>query len=299
MRGRRFLRSGGAGAGLVVLAAACTGSSATDDPALGARMRIAGGQFVSGPFPAPVSGAPSVAAIDLQTNTIWAGEPDKTIAGALDPSATAAAIALSSDEGYWIVPAGPPDFSAPAQPTFQAAASFSTTLAPGAYTLEVHAVDANGAFGPPSRQILTALSGSPASTPPQAQLVVTLDWDTESDLDLHVVDPSGNEIYHGNTETFDGDGGIAGELLFDSNANCIIDGRREEDVVWQGPPPSGHYLVRVDTPSLCGQPIANWTVRVVLRGSSLGEASGVSVDSDTWGPHDRGAGLLALQFDVP
>jgi hypothetical protein len=281
------------------LVAACTGAGATDDPALGARMRIAGGQFVPGPFPAPVSGAPSVDAIDLPTNTIWAGEPDKSIGGALDPSATAAAIALSSDEGYWIVPAGVPDFSAPTLPTFEATASFSTTLPAGAYTLEVHAVGANGAFGPPSRQTLTALAGSPASTPPEGQLTVTLDWDTESDLDLHVVDPSGSEIYHGDPETFDADGGIAGELLFDSNANCVIDGRREEEVLWQGTPPSGHYLVRVDTPSLCGQPVANWTVRAVLRGASLGEASGVSLDSDTWGAHDRGAGLLALQFDVP
>jgi hypothetical protein len=57
--------------------------------------------------------------------------------------------------------------------------------------------------------------------------------------------------------------------------------------------------VRVDTPSLCGQPIANFTVRAVLRGNAIGQASGVSLDPDTWGPHDRGAGKLVLTFDVP
>jgi hypothetical protein len=31
----------------------------------------------------------------------------------------------------------------------------------------------------------------------------------------------------------------------------------------------------------------------------LGEARGTSTDFDTRFPHDRGAGLLALEFDVP
>ncbi len=286
------------GTGLCALAA-CLGGGATDDPALGSRMRIEGGQFVLGPMPAVAAGAPKVDALDLATSTIWAGEAGKAITGSLDPSATAAALALSDDDGYWIVPAGPPDFSAPALPTFQATASFATTLAAGDYTFQVRAIDGSGAFGPPSAQTLDALAFPPSAPPPEGTLVVTLTWDTESDLDLHVVDPSGDEIDHGAPLSFGADGGVSGQLDFDSNANCLIDGRREEDVTWAGAPPAGAYVVRVDTPSLCGQPIAHWTVRVTLRGQGISEATGVSLDSDTWGPHDRGAGLLALQFDVP
>jgi hypothetical protein len=278
--------------------AGCTGG-ASDDPALGALMHVDGAQFVHGALPPSSPGAPAVASIDLLTNSVWPGETGKALAGALGSGATATAIALSGDEGYWILPAGVPDFSAPTLPTFRTTASFSAALRPGPYTFQVQAVDASGHLGPPSTQTLTALDGPPSTPTPQGALVVSLTWDTEADLDLHVVDPAGNEIYHGAPLTFDADGGIAGELDFDSNAGCVIDGHREEDVTWAGAPPSGHYRVLVDTPSLCGQPVAHWTVRATLHGASVGSAAGTSLDSDTWGPHDRGDGLLALQFDVP
>ncbi len=273
--------------------------TASSDPGLGARLQIAGGQFVPGALPGAASGAPNVDALNLETTAIWPGEIDKPLDGAADPGATAVAIALDGDEGYWIVPTGVPGFSAPTLPTFSATASFATTLAAGTYTLQVQAIDATGAFGAPTMQTLTALLSSPAAATPQGPLVVTLRWDTESDLDLHVVDPLGDEIFHGDPQTFEADGGIEAQLDWDSNANCIIDGRREEDVVWTGTPPSGTYLVRVDTASLCGQVIANWTVTATWMGTSVGQATGVSLDSDTWGAHDRGAGLLAFSFDVP
>jgi hypothetical protein len=279
----------------------CSGG-ASDDPALGALLRIDGAQFVHGAVPVASPGGPSVASVDLQTTSIWPGETGKALSGALGATATASAIALSGDRGYWIVPAGVPDFSAPALPTFQATASFSAALTAGPYTFQVQAVDASGHFGPPTTQTLTALDGPPSAPAPAASsaaLVVTLTWDTEADLDLHVDDPEGNEIYHGAPLTFGADGGIAGELDVDSNANCLIDGRRQEDVTWSSSPPSGAYRVLVDTPSLCGQSIAHWTVRATLHGAPLGSATGVSLDSDTWGPHDRGAGLLTLQFHVP
>jgi hypothetical protein len=204
--------------------------------------------------------------------------------------------------------AGVPDFSAPTLPTFRGLVSFATTLAPGQYTFQARAIDASGTFGPPATQILTAEAAVPSAPAPQGQLVVTLTWDTESDLDLHVVDPLGDELYHGDPSSAPprsaspmpvADGGSYGYLDFDSNAACVIDGLRREDVVWLGPPPTGSYLVRIDTPSLCGQPIANYRVRAVLRGGVIGQAIGVALDSDTWGPHDRGAGKLVLVFGVP
>jgi hypothetical protein len=261
-------------------------------------MRVAGAQFVAGAMPAAAPDAPAVDAVDLMTRTVWPGEVGKSVTGALDPSATAVALALSDDSGYWIVRAGVPDVAAPTLPTFRASLSFASTLSPGDYTFQVRAVDARGAFGPPAMQTLNASAGAPAAQEPAGDLVVTLTWDTEADLDLRVVDPSGVEIAHDHPQSTDAEGGIAGELDFDSNANCTIDGLRREDVVWKTAPP-GRYTVRVDTPSLCGQPIAHFVVRAVLRGAAAGEAMGVSLDSDTWGPHGPGSGLLVLSFDVP
>ena len=163
-------------------------------------------------------------------------------------------------------------------------------------------MDAKGRFGAPMTQVLTAQARAPSDTVAGA-LMVTLTWDTESDLDLHVVDPLGDEIYHGQPSSVDPFGGSdnqsVGLLDFDSNANCTIDGRREEDVTWKAAPPSGHYLVRVDATSLCGTPDAHYRTLAKLNGRSIGEAVGVMLDQDTWGAHDRGAGILALAFDVP
>jgi hypothetical protein len=265
-------------------------------------MRVDGAQYVPGATPAPTSG-PAVAAIDLLSNTIWPGYADKPLRGALAETATAATVALSGDSGYWIIIAGVPDVSAPGLPTFGASAAFSTTLAPGNYTLEVSAVDAAGHFGAPRQQTLTALAQAPSQLG-QGTLVVNLDWDTEADLDLHVLDPAGDELFHGapRLQQASASGGAspsaAAALSADSNANCSIDGRRHEDVSWRAEPPAGHYVVRVDAASLCGQLGAHWQVNATLDGVSLGSARGYALDSDTRGGHDRGAGLLALEFDV-
>jgi hypothetical protein len=265
-------------------------------------MRVLEAQFVPGATSSAQSG-PEVAALELLSTTIWPGYADKPMRGTLGASATAAALALSGDAGYWLIAAGVPDVSAPLLPAFRCRASFSRSLPDAAYTLELRAVDAQGQFGPPLRQTLTVLPSAP-SRAIMGELVVTLTWDNQADLDLHVLDPLGSEIYHGAPSSRDaftpgGANESAGMLDFDSNADCESDQLRQESVVWAQAPPSGSYSVRVDSASLCGGSISHWQVAVTLHGVPLVSAQGTSVDSDTWGPHDRGAGLFALGFDVP
>ncbi len=287
--------------GSTLSSVACS-DGASSDPALGSRMRILEAQFVAGATPIARAG-PEVAALDLLTTTIWPGYANKPLRGALGVTATAAALALSGDAGFWLVPAGVPDVSAATLPTFRCTASFSRSLPEPAYTLEVRAVDGQGQFGPPFRQALTALPIAP-SRGSAGELLVTLTWDNQADLDLHVIDPLGHEIYHGAPSSADafapgGSNQSVGMLDVDSNADCADDQLRQEDVLWEQAPPAGHYSVRVDSASLCGASIAHWTARVTLHGAPLVTAQGTSLDSDTWGAHDRGAGVLALGFDVP
>jgi hypothetical protein len=285
-------------------AAASCSNGVQADTGSDAYLRVPGGQFVRGPMPDGSAGGPAVTQLTLINNDIWAGLADDPIGGALAPDATAAAIGLQGDVGYWIVPAGVPSVAAPDDPTFSATAVFSEGIVLGSYTLVVRAVDDGGNFGLPSTQILVA-EPSPTNPPPTGHLVVTLTWDTESNLDLHVVDPTGAEIYWGDQssqppQSFGAaDGGSYGYVDYDSNASCVIDGLRREDAIWPDPPPSGQYTVRVDAASLCGQPDAHWTVSVVLEGNAIARASGIALDADTWGNHGLGAGQLALQFAVP
>ena len=287
---------------LLTTAALACGASAKDDPGSDAYLRVPGASFVRGPMPAGSPSAPGVGSIVLVNSFIRPSLIDYPIAGALDPGATAAAIGLKGDAGYWIVVAGPPDVATPADPSFAVAATFAAGIVPGQYTLVVRAVDAQGHFGTPRMQILTA---HPSPSDPAGDLVITLSWDTESDLDLHVVDPSGQEIFHGAMSdqpppfAVQPEAGSYGHLDWDSNANCVIDGKRQESVIWQSRPPRGAYVVRVDAASLCGAPIAHFAVEAVLDGRSLATAKGVAVDASTRGPHDRGAGVTVLDVDVP
>ncbi|WP_394847791.1 hypothetical protein LZC95_10050 [Pendulispora brunnea] len=273
---------------LVVIGGGCDATEA--DAGLDAKLRIENAQFFRGPMPAGEESGPAVVAVALRTNEIRAGSRDKSCGGALAREATAAAIALSGDVGYWVVRAGTPAVETPGLPSFEATLAFAPTLARGAYQLVVRAVDGAGRFGlPVERSLSTAVEAAD-----QAELAVSLRWDTEADLDLHVVDARGTEIWKRNINS--GDGAI---LDFDSNAACLIDGRRRENVVWTAAPPAGHYMVRVDTFSLCQANTARFRVDVTRRGLSLGAAEGMSTEADTRFPHDRGAGVLALEFDVP
>jgi hypothetical protein len=284
-----MLRTSGPQVALVLLAlAGCGGVPA--DRGLSAEMMVSGAQFSPGAMPA-AGGGPEVVNLDIASNAIRAGEIEAPLSGSLGPTATAAAVGLLGDKGYWIVPAGLPDVSAPAYPTFAVSLSFSAGLAAGTYELAVQAVDAESRFGPPQTAVLTA------SVPPVAMgaMVVSLRWDTEADLDLHVVDPLGNIIWREDIRP----AGSGAYLDFDSNAGCVIDGRRLENVIWKDTPPSGRYQLLVDTFALCGETFANWTVEARLGGQLVGSAAGESLETDTEVPHDGGAGVLALEIVVP
>lgn len=282
------------------LAGGCA-SSVESDTGQSAYLRIPGAQFFRGPMPAGSSDGPGVASIVVVNSNVRPDLVDYPISGALGPGATAAAIGLQRDVGYWVVPAGLPNVATPADPSYAATVTFSDALVQGQYTLIVHAVDAHGNFGLAATQVLTSAS----SAPPAGALVITLTWDTESDLDLHVVDAAGVEIFHGAMSDQpppfapQPEGGSYGYLDWDSNANCVIDGRREEDVVWPSAPSAGTYVVRVDAASLCGQAVAHYAVTAMLNGQSIGGAQGVLLDENTRGAHDVGAGVTVLDLAVP
>lgn len=92
---------------------------------------------------------------------------------------------------------------------------------------------------------------------------VTLSWDANSDVDLHVVAPGGDEIYYGRRQSPTG-----GQLDLDSNAGCNIDSVRNENITWPvGRAPRGQYTVRVDYWSSCNVGQTSYNVLVNNGGS--------------------------------
>ena len=99
------------------------------DLALDADLRVSGGQFFRGNMPVAEDGPP------VKTVTVSpivnAGSAGRSCSGVVDPAATAVALAIEGDRGYWVVPAGIPDVTAQGFPTFTADLAFSATLGAG------------------------------------------------------------------------------------------------------------------------------------------------------------------------
>ena len=106
---------------------------------------------------------------------------------------------------------------------------------------------------------------------------VSISWTGASDVDLHVFDPSGEEVYWANRTAASG-----GELDLDSNPGCQIDNTNNENIVWAtGTAPTGDYRVVVDYWSDCGVPRSDYVVTVALTGQQPQIFTGSFVGDDT------------------
>lgn len=79
-------------------------------------------------------------------------------------------------------------------------------------------------------------------------LQVNCSWDQPNDVDLHLVEPNGEEIYFANSVSQNG-----GELDVDSNAGCSLDNINNENITYDTNDvlEAGEYIVKVDLFSNC------------------------------------------------
>lgn len=121
---------------------------------------------------------------------------------------------------------------------------------------------------------------------------VSVSWDVNSDVDLHVVEPGGGseEIYYGHDSS-----ATAGVLDLDSNAACQIDGVRNENITWpHGPAPQGTYTVRVDYYDSCTESLTKYTVTVLVKGKPIQVFTGSFTGTGDAG--GSGSGTQITQF---
>ena len=180
--------------------------------------------------------------------------------------------------GYFAIPLPAPTTSADLLITFP------QVLPNDTFALYVCAADEEGKVGSVAEKSFHALFVG------TGDIQVTAQWNTDSDVDLHVVDPQGTEIYWSNRQSPSG-----GELDLDSNAGCSIDGVRNENITWGvGAAPQGTYTVRLDYWSSCDVPQTDYTVLInnggdiaIYHGSFFGSGdaggygSGVVIDTFT------------------
>lgn len=97
---------------------------------------------------------------------------------------------------------------------------------------------------------------------PTGPLQVSVSWDVPSDVDLYLVEPSGETIYFDNPASASG-----GTLNLDANGGCIGEDLRNESITWlEDVPPTGTYVVRVNLWSSCQQEGTRWVVTIRMDG---------------------------------
>ena len=137
--------------------------------------------------------------------------------------------------------------------------------------------------------------GSPTSLPVTLTSVgtgdiqITLTWDVDSDVDLHVLDPNGEEIYYGHPSSASG-----GQLNLDSNAGCDLDHKRAENITWPtGTAPKGNYLILIDYWDACGQGETHALVTYNVKNQTRTVYSGAAGPYPQTGSGDRGEQCFA------
>lgn len=277
---------------------------------LEAYFRAMNAQFVAGALLADDNAVgPEVHTINSNNNRLYPGVQNKAISGTVDEHGAAVAIGLADDSGYWIVPVSGEDQMSPPDLAFSTRGSFSPAMPAGPHSLIFRAVGLDGTIGPSKTQALTL-----AATPVTGAMVISLEWDGPADLDLHVVAPVAGgtgtvEIWSKKRNSLApravtqgpytaAEIAAAGVLDFDSNSGCVNDGRDNENVSWVQRPPPGHYLARVDAPSLCGAATVRWRLTVSFEGDAVAEVFGQLGDAATAADHVAGAGLTVWESDV-
>lgn len=282
-----------------------------DQAELTQRAIITNGETISGPTTLP----------------LVAGAEGQAFSGYATSDTVAIGVEMDGT-GYWVVVAGGP---VPMHPgvEWSVHVNFNPADSPGPHTLRFVAIDAAGNAGTQVEASVCIDSivpdnqhaCSPNQAPPTA--VVSLRWDDDFDLDLHVVTPDGTDInprhpFLGPTDAGAPQPGTPATLCSplrlmtydacidrDSLAGCVPDGHRQEDVIFTDAPAPGAYKIYVDPFAPCGQTGVRFTVSVyALAGAcpSCGlvqtfEQSGAFLAFQVTG--GTGTGLFIEQIELP
>jgi hypothetical protein len=93
---------------------------------------------------------------------------------------------------------------------------------------------------------------------------VSVSWSGASDVDLHVYDPNGEEVYYGHRQ-----GASGGTLDLDSNPACQLDNVNNENIVWPTDvAPHGTYTVHVAYYDDCNAAESDYVLTVQAKGQN-------------------------------
>jgi hypothetical protein len=264
----------------IALAAGCGGGDDVTASDYVAAVTTADGTltatFVRGDLPSAGAG-PSVA---LSTNA--AVIPGGTTPAALSADApfTRVVLAIDGVDGYYAVDL--PDGHTSAELIVTLSQELAALELPGFdWVIGVGSGDSIGAYTIMPVSVIAVGTGD---------VQISLSWNTAADVDLHVVDPAGEEIFYAHRDSASG-----GALDLDSNAACGSDGPRNENITWPvGGAPDGTYAILVDYWSACDQAATDFTVSVNAADQAPQVMSGNFTGGGDFGGEGAGIPITTL-----
>jgi hypothetical protein len=237
------------------------------------------GVLHSGPAPSPTGGPTS--SISGFAAMVTGGSAQQTVSGSAAFSRVV--VMIQGMDNYY-------ELSLPSGASAPVILRAATTI--GDVTLPIsYAVGDAGTLGAYSNQNLRIIQVG------TGDVQVSVSWSDSSDVDLHVIDPSGEEIYYGHKTSASG-----GNLDLDSNAAC---GRNDdntfksnENIVWPtGGGATGTYTVRLDYWSGCGMTVpTEYVVTVATAGGTPQIFTGSFTGAGTHGGAGSGVPITTFTF---
>lgn len=256
-------------------------------------------QFHAGAIPA-ANGGPDIVAPQTQNTLVPQGALGRKFTGNAKPGARAIAFRLNDvGNGYWIVPVGAEDPSTEHELSWELTCDFGGKVPAGKHAMQFAAAREDGAFGEISEIPIVVQSRIPGG-----KVVLTLEWDTDADLDLHLISvQTGKQLdpKHPSTAT-SSDAGVdpaqpnIGVLDRDSNAACVLDNYRQEDIVWKDGFVPGQYIINVNMFAACGAGGTNFKVTLRVDGEERLVRVGRLLDIDANG--GAGPGLFVTTITL-
>lgn len=125
-------------------------------------------------------------------------------------------------------------------------------------------------------------------------LQISLSFDQHNDLDLHVVEPDGFEIYWNDTLSPNG-----GMLDLDANANCNYDSVNNENVIYNDSIPLGCFKIYIHYYRQCIYGVnTNFSVTALFNGEPVALIDGSNPYNGVFPDGFEGYYVQAMSFDL-
>jgi len=260
----------------VCLLAACAPSYETN-PGYDAPIRVASAQYFDTPLPGAAPDAamdsPLVTAIVTDTQLVYSGASGLSIQGRVEDGAVAIGLGMPAlSNVHWVFPASGSTPEFPGELTWSARVSFDRSVPSGMQAIRAVGIDAQGHAGRQYEQMLCVLptypdnlhACDPTRTPPD--LVVTLDWDADADVDLELITPEGRRIDPKHPLVIPPMMGMIDDtsprLDRDSLRGCVPDGWRQESIAFDTVP-DGEWEIDARLFQSCGISSVRFRLRVL------------------------------------